>query len=337
MKKILRILIRIILSIVVIIILIVAAVFAMRFYNSQKWGFDGHLEDVNDLSNYPERFEGGTVEHFEHGAANGFHFVPDDPNDAEPIAVFGGSEGSPNTDVAEFLAENGYEVYAMFFFGADNQVDELNRVPLEFFGDFLEYADLTGTDITLLGASKGAELGLVLTNYYDEISNLILYTPSSYVFMGLSFEGDMASSWTYDGEELPYIDITQSDLGAFARTMFDSLVLNPVKYRETYESAVEMNDNSEAAKIETENFDGQALLFAGGDDAMWQGDVMAEQIGEALDDNAQVEIFEDAGHLFIGPTAIAGMMMGGTEQANVQAGEESNRILLEFLEENTAN
>ena len=332
-----KIIIRILLSLVVIIILLVAAVFAMRFYNNQKWGFDDDMEDVTDLSIYPEEFEGGTVEHFEHGEANGFHFIPDDPNDAESIAVFGGSEGSPNTDAAEFLAENGYEVYAMFFFGADNQVDELNKVPLEFFGDFLEYAELNGEDVTLLGASKGAELGLVLTNYYDEINNLILYTPSSYVFMGLSFEGDMASSWTYDGEALPYIDLSQSDLGAFARTMFDSLVLNPVKYRETYESAVEMNDNREEAKISTDNFDGQALLFAGGDDAMWQGDVMAEQIGEALGDNAQVEIFEDAGHLFIGPTALAGLMMGGTEEANVQAGEESNEILLEFLEENAVN
>ena len=332
-----KIIIRILLSLVVIIILLVAAVFAMRFYNNQKWGFDDDMEDVTDLSIYPEEFEGGTVEHFEHGEANGFHFIPDDPNDAESIAVFGGSEGSPNTDAAEFLAENGYEVYAMFFFGADNQVDELNKVPLEFFGDFLEYAELNGEDVTLLGASKGAELGLVLTNYYDEINNLILYTPSSYVFMGLSFEGDMASSWTYDGEALPYIDLSQSDLGAFARTMFDSLVLNPVKYRETYESAVEMNDNREEAKISTDNFDGQALLFAGGDDAMWQGEVMAEQIGEALGDNAQVEIFEDAGHLFIGPTAIAGMMMGGKEEANAQAGEESNEILLEFLEENAAN
>ncbi len=332
-----KILIRILLSFVVIVILIVAAVFAMRFYNSQKWGFDDDMEDVTDLSIYPEEFEGGTVEHFEHGEANGFHFIPDDPNDAEPVAVFGGSEGSPNTDVATFLAENGYEVYAMFFFGAENQVNELSAVPLEFFGDFLEYAGLNDEDITLLGASKGAELGLLLTNYYDEINNLILYTPSSYVFMGLSFEGDIASSWTYDGEELPYIDLTQSNLGAFARTMFDSLVLNPVKYRETYESAVEMNDNVEAAQISTDNFNGQALLFAGGDDAMWQGDVMAEQIGEALGDNAQVEIFEDAGHLFIGPTALAGMMMGGTEEANRQAGEESDDILLEFLEENAAD
>lgn len=332
-----KILIRILLSLVVIIILLVAGVFAMRFYNTQKWGWDEDMEDVNDISSYPEEFEGGTIEHFEHGEANGFHFLPDDPNDAEPIAVFGGSEGSANTDAAEFLAENGYEVYAMFFFGAENQVDELSEVPLEFFGDFLEHAELNGEDITLLGASKGAELGLLLTNYYDEINNLILYTPSSYVFMGLSFEGDMASSWTYEGEGLPYIDLSQSDFGAFARTMFDFIVLNPVKYRETYESAVEMNDNVEETKINTDNFDGQALLIAGGDDAMWQGDFMAEEIGEALGDNAQVEIYEDAGHLFIGPTALAGMMMGGTEEANVQAGEESDQAVLEFLEEHAKN
>ncbi|HIV81674.1 MAG TPA: hypothetical protein H9994_03105 [Candidatus Salinicoccus merdavium] len=98
-----------------------------------------------------------------------------------------------------------------------------------------------------------------------------------------------------------------------------------------------MNDNAEEAKINTDNFDGQALLFAGGDDAMWQGDVMAEQIGEDLGDNAQVEIYEDAGHLFIGPTALAGIMMGGTEEANVQAGADSDQAVLEFLEEHAVN
>src|SRR5699024_12520571 len=103
------------------------------------------------------------------------------------------------------------------------------------------------------------------------------------------------------------------------------------------EKGVEKKEKAEEAKVNTDYFDGQALLFAGGDDAMWQGDIRAEQMGEDLGDTAQVEIYEDAGHLFIGPTALAGIMMGGTEEANVQAGADSDQAVLEFLEEHAVN
>lgn len=333
--KIIKILLGIILAFVVVIVLIVAAVFGMRWYNTEKWGW-GETEEMalHDYDSYPDSFEGGTVEHFESGAANGFHLLPDDPVDADPIVTFGGSEGSSNFDLAVELAEEGYEVYSLFFFGADNQTEALNGVPLELFGDFLEYADLRGEDVAVLGASKGAEIGLVLTNYYEEISNIILYAPSSYVFMGLDFTEAAGASWSWEGTDLEYIDITNSDFGAFIRSMFDSVVLNPVKYRETYESAVEMADNREEARIDTSNFDGQALLFAGRDDAMWQGDIAAEEIGEALGDNAEVIIYDGAGHLFGAPPNLAGFAMGGTLDANMEAKEDSDERLYQFLEEN---
>lgn len=329
-----KIFLRILIGLVVIVVLVAAGIFGMRFYNSEKWGWNTEEEMApHDLDAYPETFENGTVDHFERGMANGFHLLPDDPVSAETVVVFGGSEGSSNFELAMMLAEEGYEVYSLFFFGADNQTEALNRVPIEFFDDFLEHAELTNEEVTVIGGSKGAELGLVLTNYYDEINNLVLYTPSSYVFMGLDYSGDVGSSWTYEEEELPYIDITQSNLGAFIRTMFDMIVLNPVKYRETYESAVEMNENSGEAKIDTSNFDGHALLLAGTDDAMWQGDVAAEEISEEIGDNAEAVIYEDAGHLFGGPVAVGGIMLGGNEEANVDAKEDSDLRVLEFLEE----
>lgn len=113
-------------------------------------------------------------------------------------------------------------------------------------------------------------------------------------------------------------------------------VLSPVKYRKTYESAVEMADNREDAKIKTNNFDGQALIFAGGKDEMWQGDTAAKEIGESLGDKAKVMIYDNAGHIFGLPPHIDGMAIGGTEKANAVAKEKSNKILFQFLEEHVA-
>lgn len=211
---------------------------------------------------------------------------------------------------------------------------ELAQVPLEFFQDFLDYATLNGEAVTVIGASKGAELGLVMTNYYEEITKLVLYTPSHYVYQGLSFGREVHSSWVWEGEELPFISLQQSNFGAFARTIFDSIVLNPIQYRETYVSAVEMNDNAEVAKIDTSNFAGQALLIAGEKDALWQGDIAAKEIGEILGENALVDLYPEAGHLFSLPPYINGLDLGGTLEANEAAKIASDQKLFEFLKNN---
>ncbi|WP_017549547.1 acyl-CoA thioester hydrolase/BAAT C-terminal domain-containing protein [Salinicoccus carnicancri] len=332
-----KIVLKVFLGFVVLIVAVAIAVFGMRIYNTQKYDLSGEMPNYHDLSDYPDSFTGGTIEYFESGGAAGFHLLPDTPVATEPIAVFGGSEGSSNFDMALQLAEEGYEVYSLFFFGAPNQNEELSQVPLEFFGDFLKHAELEGEEVTVIGASKGAELGLVLTNYYDEISNLVLYAPSSYVFQGLSFGRESHSSWTWDDEDLPYISLQQSDFWAFARTIFDSIVLNPVKYRETYVSAVETNDNSEAKRIDTSNFGGTALLIAGGDDAMWQSETAAKEIGEALGERAEMDIYPEAGHLFGAPPAVGGLAVGGTIDSNEAAKDESDRRLLQFLEEHVTD
>ncbi|GAJ98966.1 acyl-CoA thioester hydrolase/BAAT C-terminal domain-containing protein [Geomicrobium sp. JCM 19055] len=183
-----KIVLRILLSLGIVVAIIVVGIFGLRFYNAERYGWSDEEEpEYHHYEAYPDSFAGGIVEHFESGMANGFHFIPDEPIAAEPIIVFGGSEGSSNFEVAEDLASKGYETYSLFFFGAPNQTTALNKVPLEFFGDFLRYSELEDEPITVIGYSKGAELGLNLTNYYEEINHLVLYTPSQYTYMGLDF------------------------------------------------------------------------------------------------------------------------------------------------------
>ncbi|GAK09471.1 acyl-CoA thioester hydrolase/BAAT C-terminal domain-containing protein [Geomicrobium sp. JCM 19038] len=330
-----KIFLRILLSLGIVVAIVVVGVFGLRFYNAEHYGWgDEEVPEYHRYEAYPDAFAGGVVEHFESGMANGFHFIPDEPIAAEPIIVFGGSEGSSNFEVAENIASKGYETYALFFFGAPNQATTLNRVPLEFFGDFLIHSDLEGEPMTVIGYSKGAELGLNLTNYYEEINHLVLYTPSHYTYMGLDFSEAAGSSWTYDGEELPYISFNQADFGPTMRMMVDMLVAKPIAYRETYESAVKNSDNTEEARIDTSMFNGKALLFGAREDAMWQGDEAAEIIAAEIGDNAEAVIYEDAGHTFGGPVNLGGMALGGTEEANEEAKVHSDQQLFRFLEEN---
>lgn len=318
----------------VLVIAIVITVFGIRFYNNQKYDLtEKATPDYYDLSYYPDKFEGGTIKYFEEGKAAGFNLLPDNPIDTEIIVVFGGSEGSSNFDLSLQLAEEGYEVYSLFFFGAPNQNEELNQIPLEFFQDFLDYATLNNKSVTVIGVSKGAELGLILTNYYDEVANLVLYSPSSYVYQGLSFDRQIKSSWLWKGKELPFINLQQSSFGDLSKNIIDSILLNPVSYRKTYISAVEMNDNSEEAKINTSNFGGQALLIAGEKDEVWQGDVAARELSKALGGNTILDIYPKAGHLFGVPPTIGGMKIGGSLEANKKAKKESDKRLFKFLKE----
>lgn len=98
-----------------------------------------------------------------------------------------------------------------------------------------------------------------------------------------------------------------------------------------------MADNRETGRINTSNFDGQALLLAGGENESWQGDIAAEEIGEELGANAEVVIYDEAGHLFGfgAPPYIGGLAMGGTQEESDEVKVNSDERLLQFLEGHT--
>ena len=122
---------------------------------------------------------------------NGYHIVPKEMKHRGAVVVFGGSEGSCALSNALEIAYHGYEVYAMHFFGKDNQKIKAERIPLEFFAELYLYIQRTAQSpkpLTIQGTSLGAELGLLLASTFPEqVDHLILYAPSAYVFQ--SFRG----------------------------------------------------------------------------------------------------------------------------------------------------
>ncbi len=325
--------------VLIIIAVIIVAIFALRAINGIRFSSDieilGNYALGGDISAFPLEQEGVEITIIQEGYTNGFHMLPDEKSKTGLIVTFGGSDGGSDFDRSVALAKEGYEVVSLFYCGQDNQPASHNNVPLEFFDEFLSYAKANNMDastLTLVGISKGAELALVLTNYYEEVDNVILFAPASYVFQG----GDMmakTSSWTFGGEELQYINLLPNFFGV--AKLFAPMIINyPVAYRDFQHDMILKADNAEQALIDVSNFDGNIVIFAGEDDKVWPSDIMGQMIKDAAPEQTELIIYPDTGHAFLPAVNTLGMANGGTIENNVQAQIDSDARLLEFLEEN---
>lgn len=334
-----KVILKVIGVVLICIIVLVAGVWIIHTINAKRYAM-------------PEPPEGGDerilkeegVEKIAGDYMQGFHLTPQSQHltpqgRAHPgtVVVFGGSDGGANVEQAKMLRDNGYDVLALYFFGKPGQKEFIDEVPLEFFDEVIAYAKVKGNGsepLTVIGTSKGAELTANLAARYPEISNIVLYTPADHTFGSLTYQqgSGATSSFTWNEQPVPFAKEQGSEMG----TMLFRFALGlPVSYRAGYEANVAAA--APDSIIDLSGFHGHGLLFAGTEDAMWQGDVAAETLA-AQNKNLEPHIYDGAGHLFhenieelIGPSWET--MMGGTVEANREAKLDSDRILLERLTE----
>lgn len=325
-------------GIVIFIVLVIAAIFIQSFADKKI----KNLEEIKDISlekqEYHEIDEGSLLQAKVVGEyINGYHLRPKEITRKGVVVTFGGSEGSSNIDIAKKVAKEGYEVYSMYFFGQENQRDSIARVPLEFFEELhteIEKNSIKNKPLTLIGASRGAELALILASKYpDIIDNIVLYAPSAYVFGGVVDDtGEELSSWTYNGEEIPFLkesDLFRDEVGKsiVKRAMTKPMVLEPI-----FTYLIEEGGNAEEAMISISSVKANILIFAGKDDQLWPSYMMAQKIVEEHRGENQLVAYDDVGHSFYGPTEYNNMAMGGEYEKNVEAGKDSDKKLFEALE-----
>lgn len=336
---------RISLALLGVIATIALLIVGVRAYNDHVYGgetykFDApaYFSDPANLSLYPTNIDGVDVRRVDDGAAQGFHLVPREIKHKGTIIVYGGSDGTPNYAQAVDFAKNGYEVMSLFMFGQKNQPKTLARVPLEQFEQTLRYVEAharSASPLTVMGVSKGAEYALNLTSKYPQINNAILAAPSAYNFNGLDFE-NYGSSWTWQGKELPYIDIQKTSLGHFIGDMIIPMIVKaPVTYKNAYQAAVDMDENNESKKIPL-NTKANLLIIAGSDDQMWNSAGMGKSIKDQRPQNTDLAIYGGAGHVFAGngvlSTGSMRMNVGGTTNANTRAARESHKLMYDRLQ-----
>ena len=341
MKKVIKVILKVLLIFLCIVLICTGTIFGLRMYNDKKYGSAESLTDIDvtDISQYPTELDGIKVTYVDNGAFQGFHLVPENKLYKGILVCYGGSDGSPFFEVAQKYAEKGYETLSVFMFGMKNQPQKLTKVPLEQFGDVLDYINNNIEDsypITIMGASKGAEYVLNLAAKYDEISNVILFAPVAYSFSGLSSEDvSSASSWTWEGQEVPYVDIQKASFSVIFKSMlFPMMIGTPITFRDIYAAALDADVNKNEKLIPAQNIKGDILIIVGEDDQMMNTLSMAELI-KSLNDNAIIYSYENAGHMFSGDGIASeyGMRMklGGTIEGNEKAMIESGIVIEDFL------
>ena len=335
---------KVLLWLLAVILVLALVTVGLRAYNGHKYPITQSAGEAMsaDKSSY------GTSERvtaIEGEYLNGFHFRPEEKTHRGVVVVYGGSEGSPDYSRAQQLADDGYEVLSLFFFGQPNQKPTLANVPLEQFDEVADYIDKNieragekdGDDaapVTVIGTSKGAEFAELLAARGYPVDNLVAFAPAEYSYSGLDFSsrGEELPSFTDRGETVGYASFRESSISAGAKMLWDMSTSYPVSYRATYEAAAA--NAGDDARIELSDFGGSVLLFAGEADQMWQAEIAARALAEQ-GGNIEAHVYPDAGHAFF-PNADEvpngwQIMLGGTVDGNRAAHEDSEKILRERL------
>lgn len=246
----------------------------------------------------------------------------------EPVPVIirlGGSEGGvPLIDnIAPLLASHGHAVLSLAYFQAGDLPTTLEHIPLEYFGDTIEWLheqdgidpDRTG----VFGTSRGGELALLLGAHFSAISSVVSVNGSGVVNRGIGpgFSHTDASAWSWQGRDLPYPE---------------------------WEGTVDYTPPPET-QIPVEQTNGPVLLVAGEADLLWPSTELSRYAWDRLRDADrphpdQFLRFPGAGHAITAPyipmsgstfTPLPGAQVGGTVLDNQFASVNSWQAIIQHF------
>lgn len=194
---------------------------------------------------------------------------------------------------------------------------------------------MPGADVErfgLFGASKGAEFALIAGSRYDWIDSIIAYAPTDVVWEGWGLEMVEAegtrSSFSFGGQPLPFTPYRGFVEGLLAGDAADLRAIHENGRADHPEKAV-------AARIPVENYRGELLLVAGGQDAQWNAsqavtEIVADRSAAGLQTEALV--YPQAGHDLVGDGGPReAKRSGGTPQANAEARQDAWPKVVAFM------
>jgi dienelactone hydrolase len=291
---------------------------------------------------------------------DGAWYLPAGEGPFPAVMVLGGSEGGLNLRHAAMLASHGFAALSLAYFGRENLPKYLVNIPLEYIKTGIDWIhsqpNICPRKLTIMGWSKGGELALLSAATFPEITAAVAYVPSGYIFSGLGpvVPGIPHSSWSYQGQPLPYADAEVSS--AITEQLAEAKQTGePLVYRDWYIEKLGNQTEREPYTIPVERINGPILLLTVGDDQLWPCDHFGEQILERLrvhNHPYEQEHFHapDAGHSLsvvgmptthvqaipYGTTSLAlggttSLALGGTPRSTAHAQTEGWTRVLEFL------
>jgi dienelactone hydrolase len=194
----------------------------------------------------------------------------------QPVVLLSGSQGGMirGKRVNQLIAA-GYCVITPEYLGFG---EDLISIPLEFFDKTLAWLQndprVVQGGVAVVGGSKGGELALLLASRKEEIRVVVGIVPSSYVSMGIARRYHSSSSWSYAGEDLPYLPY--SGFHAMIAAMTSQ------QFLKVYTLGWNKRANYPEARIPLEKSNAAVLLLSGKNDAMWPSTLMCEEIIDQL-------------------------------------------------------
>lgn len=280
------------------------------------------------------------------GIKGNYYTSPNTENKAAVLLIGGGQWGDY---WGSELAKKGNVGLSLPYTRLDGLPELPEEIPLEYFQKALiwlsEQPEVNPDKIVVMGASRNAELALLIASYFPElVSGVIAYSPSSVSWSNtvLPFNSDvLKGSWTFKGKDVPYIPMDKI-------TGSKSTTINTMEY---WKSGLSQKSNVESAAIKVEKIKGPILLLSGKDDKVWPSTQMANMIEERLKEfnrhiNLQNIQYSNAGHLISGNPESAeeertGKMniqgkqydfeYGGTNEGDFKAKQDSKKRVFELI------
>ncbi len=270
-------------------------------------------------------------------------FLPSKNRKYPGLIVLGGSEGGlSSVDHAMLLASHGYASLALAYFGVDGLPDALEEIPLEYFVKAVDWMEsqtfLKKGSLGIVGTSKGAEAALIISAMDSRIRAVVAYVPSSAAWSCICSDSNK-SSWSLGGKSVPFVAF-QPD------PTYRPLRNYPIRASINYRYRLKNQQAVQRALIKVEKINGPILLISGKDDQLWPSFEMSEMIMDRLRQHNHLFEFrhlyyENAGHKILkaylpmagSTTAARGrLILGGTDEGNARAQEDSWPKVLAFLE-----
>ena len=197
--------------------------------------------------------------------------------------------------------------------------------------------------IGVWGASKGAELALLVAAANPIVRAVVAYVPPHVVWQGLEFSGQRKSSWSLDGQPVPFVPFTTDEDRIFRYTRGGTRYIVHL-----YRASLDDQGAVEKARIPVEKINGPLLLVSGGNDLLWPSTYMAEEIVDRLTAKGHPHpvthlSYSGAGHAIgrpfrptTGLSATPNFALGGSPAAYADAERDSWPRVLRFLRESLA-
>jgi len=241
-------------------------------------------------------------------------YRPDVDDPVPGVVMLGGAEGGMHEDDAALFAAHGYAALALAYYGVAGLPDTLADIPLEYFGQALDYLrghpHVRRDRLAVMGASKGGEAALLVAATFPYVRAVVSVVGSGLLTQGISQDlrtGALLDilrtpvpNWTWQGQALPYLpNVVTPELEAVVAAG------EPVALRLAFERALALGDLAPAATIPVERIHGAVLLISSSDD---QGygvafhDVAAHRLATHHHPHPWRHIvFPDAGHHISAP------------------------------------